>query len=168
MFPIKSSPIPTMCVVDGCDRRVRQSKDGSYYGCACSRHADAVRRARYPTAHLYKTIRWNAKQRGIPFLITREQWDEWCIRTGYAQRVGQGADDLTVDRKDSRMPYHINNIRAITRTNNSVKGCAERYEQRGWIYGPGGRKIKIAPTAVVAMNEEEKVSYYTNILIDRI
>jgi hypothetical protein len=71
--------------------------------------------------YLLKNLRGHAKDRGITFTITYEQWVEFCLRTGYHQQVGTDPNSATVDRIDPRFGYHADNIRVRSHAFNSER-----------------------------------------------
>lgn len=59
--------------------------------------------------------------RGIDFLLTFEEFQEFDRATNYVARMGSGPDNLTIDRIDSRKGYEVGNIRALTYEDNVSK-----------------------------------------------
>ena len=78
-------------------------------------------RERHPIRYLYANLKTNAKRRGKEFLLTFEEFHQFCIDTGYDKLKGTSACDLSVDRIDSSKGYFKENIRAITVSENSSK-----------------------------------------------
>lgn len=69
----------------------------------------------------YNSKKSDAKRRDIPFTITPGEWKQWCEETGYLELRGQGALDMTVDRKDPMIGYTYSNIQMLTRVDNNKK-----------------------------------------------
>jgi hypothetical protein len=63
----------------------------------------------------------NAKRRGKEFTLTLKQFEEFCNKTGYDEKKGITADSLTVDRIKDHLGYSVDNIQAITLSENVKK-----------------------------------------------
>jgi len=61
----------------------------------------------------YNNLKGRAKQRGIEFTLTFEQFRRFCVKTKYIQNKGRTVDSYTIDRKDPRKGYTIRNIRIL-------------------------------------------------------
>jgi hypothetical protein len=103
------------CLTPFCRRKARQQR---HFCCTCQ---DRKWRERNPLRYLLKNLRGHATARGITFTITYEQWVEFCLRTGYADKVGREPNSATVDRIDPRFGYHCDNIRVLTHAMNSER-----------------------------------------------
>lgn len=77
------------------------------------------------TRHVYYYWKSNCKRRGIPNIVTLEQFRKFCRDTGYIQKKGRKKRDLCIDRIRNDEGYHINNIRAITNIENLIKARKE-------------------------------------------
>lgn len=80
--------------------------------------------------YLWKNLKGHAKARGIEFTITLEQWEEFCLRTGYHLKHGREAGCLTVDRKDGIYGYHHWNIQVLTNSENAGKQYVPYFRQQ--------------------------------------
>ena len=78
-------------------------------------------RERNPLKYWYDTLKMNARRRGKPFTLTLEQFSEFCKRTGYDELKGKTANSLSVDRIKDHLGYSIDNIQAITLSENAAK-----------------------------------------------
>lgn len=78
-------------------------------------------RDKNPVKYLFQNLKTNAKRRGKLFLLTYEEFHEFCMQTGYDKLKGTNACDLSVDRIDASKGYFKENIRAITVSENSSK-----------------------------------------------
>lgn len=103
------------CITPFCRRKARNSR---HVCCTCQ---DRIWRANNPMRYLLKNLRGHAKQRGISFTITYEQWSAFCLKTGYHEAVGTAPCSATVDRIDSRFGYHADNIRVLSHAENSKR-----------------------------------------------
>lgn len=63
----------------------------------------------------------NAKRRRKEFTLTYKQFEEFCKRTGYNINKGRNAECLSIDRIDDKKGYTIDNIQAITISENITK-----------------------------------------------
>lgn len=72
-------------------------------------------------AYLLNNLRTHARARGKDFTITPEQWEAFCLRTGYHLNHGREAGGLTVDRRDESRGYNADNIQVLTNRENAAK-----------------------------------------------
>lgn len=66
-------------------------------------------------------IRQSAKKRSIQFDLTMESWIKFIKDSGYIEGRGREKNSLTVDRIDGNKGYTLDNIRVITKSENSSK-----------------------------------------------
>lgn len=78
---------------------------------------------RHPVTYALNAMRSRAKQRGIPFTLTLDEFKEFCKRTNYIERKGTSAGGMTVDRIDRNEGYHAWNIRCLEFMENSMQGA---------------------------------------------
>lgn len=109
------------CQASGCRNKTHGSKLCSTCRCRKSRLAD-------PYKYAYNNLKNRAKQRGILFTITPEQFREFCIKTKYIDYKDRESDGLTIDRIHNGLGYHLDNIRVLTKRDNVVKYI--RYDSR--------------------------------------
>lgn len=103
------------CCVKGCRNFAR------HWRTKCARHLQAEWRAAHPVSAAFAALRDHARERGIPFTITRVQFECFAKLSGYVEKKGNGAHCLTVDRIDNLKGYVPGNIQPMTRSENSVK-----------------------------------------------
>lgn len=72
--------------------------------------------------YVLNAIRNRAKQRGIPFTITRPEFEKFCQETGYMERRGHHEGGLSIDRKDHDKGYHIWNVQVMEFVENCTNG----------------------------------------------
>lgn len=77
---------------------------------------------RRPLTYVLNMLRNRAKQRGIPFTITLQEFEEFCAKTGYIEKRGHHPGGLTIDRKDHDKGYHIWNIQIMEFVENCTNG----------------------------------------------
>lgn len=87
----------------------------------CARCRAREFREKHPIAYLYNNTKHHARQRGIEFLLSKEEFRQFCEQTNYHLLKGRRGDAMTIDRRDSNGPYSIDNIQPLTHTENSTK-----------------------------------------------
>lgn len=105
----------TTCSTKRCRRTPREG------GRFCYRCEHQNRIKKNPIKYYYGVARRNAKRRGVPFLLTLEEYTEFVNRNGYMEMKGRDKYSLCMDRIDNNKPYQVDNIRAITMQANSWK-----------------------------------------------
>ena len=88
-------------------------------------------RERHVVRYTWENLCHHARARGIPVDLSLSSWAHFCRLSGYLERRGQGPDDLTVDRIEAGTrgqpgAYTETNIAFVTRSENAVKGNAEK------------------------------------------
>lgn len=114
-------PVPKRCATVFCLGKLRP-RDKYCSKCMMSRW-----KKKNPLKYTYSKLKNNAKRRGIPFLLTLEDWEVWCGLTGYLELRGIDGDSMTVDRiidydeSGNKMPYRYDNIQMLTLRDNRTK-----------------------------------------------
>jgi len=69
----------------------------------------------------YKDQKGKAKKRGIDFLLTFEEWDQWWLSNGVDKNIQIGfiKNALCMCRKGDTGPYMLNNIYCAPRSQNT-------------------------------------------------
>lgn len=81
----------------------------------------------FPYKWAYGKQRNNAKSRGVPFLLTFDEFKEFCIRTNILHGRGRTSESFHIDRIQdydrygNKMPYAIWNIQKLTNKENIMK-----------------------------------------------
>lgn len=101
-----------LCSVPGCLNH--RAKDRS----KCNVHFLRDYRSRNQVKYLYWNLKSNAKRRGKEFSLTYEEFEGFCVKTGYDKLKGTTASSMTIDRINPLEGYHKDNIRAITLSEN--------------------------------------------------
>lgn len=79
-----------------------------------------------PLKSAFKDLKKSARHRGIPFTLTLQEFDDFCLRSGYLAFKGCAPTALHVDRIDPTKGYSADNIQALTASENVAKGNRER------------------------------------------
>lgn len=127
-----------VCRVEGCTRPRKKERNSIALGRrlrsreVCAAHYSQFLRARNPVLYAYHACKGKAKRRGIPFLLTIEEFREFSARTGYVGERGRDGECLQLDRIDSRKGYTADNIQAVRASDHGRKSLRERNERRGY------------------------------------
>ena len=76
---------------------------------------------KYPVRYAYSNLKQNAKKRKKDFTLSLEQFEEFCKKTSYLEKVGKKRYHYSIDRIRSSEGYHIDNIQLLTVAQNSSK-----------------------------------------------
>lgn len=82
-----------------------------------------------PFTHAYRMLKCSAKNRGIPFSLTKQQFKKFCDETGYLMVKGKRSSDQTVDRIDNNKGYEDGNIQMLSSKSN-IQKFREELEQK--------------------------------------
>ena len=74
-----------------------------------------------PVVSYYHALKSRAKRRHINFTLTRNEFENFCLDTGYISKRLSGMD-ITIDRIKETGPYGVGNLQLLTRSDNSRKG----------------------------------------------
>jgi hypothetical protein len=103
-----------MCIAKGCKRKATGKQ-------LCNSCRAKDWRIKHPVEYAYNNLKNRAKQRGIPFEISIEDFKKFCHKTKYIQGKGRAADSLSVDRIDQSKGYVKGNLQALTLSDNIKK-----------------------------------------------
>lgn len=78
---------------------------------------------RQPATYVLNMLRHSARKRNLPFTLTLAEFKVFCQQSGYLERRGNQAGDLTIDRIDWNYGYSIDNIQVLTHEENSDQGA---------------------------------------------
>jgi hypothetical protein len=68
------------------------------------------------------TQRVNAKNRGIEWRLTFEQWRDWWLATGHIDERGKQRGQWVMARPGDRGAYELGNIKCILAESNAIEG----------------------------------------------
>lgn len=73
-----------------------------------------------PDLRKYKVHRTNAKQRGVEFKLTFDEWMSWWIATGHYHERGREVGKYVMARKGDQGAYELGNIECVQAQVNST------------------------------------------------
>jgi len=112
------------CPTPNCRNKVT----GNYQ---CSKCRSKKYREANPVKYAFNNLRNRARQRGVLFTITFEDFKEWCVKINYiGMAKGRGANSFTVDRRHNDVGYHLDNIQVLTRRENIIKYFSYDYRSK--------------------------------------
>lgn len=118
----KTNIVRGRCSVKHCTNKCK-GKMCNTCRCRKSRIEDPVRYA-------YNNLKNRAKQRGVIFTITLDQFRVWCKKVEYIGFAGRSSESYTIDRKHNDIGYHIDNIQAMTKADNIKKFFTYDYRSK--------------------------------------
>ena len=112
-----------ICVMHRC-RRVAESGKTRCHTCQ-----SRLKRIRNPLYYAFENLRRSARQRGIGFELSREEFAQFCMEHGYLEKKGPTSECMTIDRIDKNGSYRKDNIQPLSMHDNVAKGNAERHTE---------------------------------------
>ena len=70
-------------------------------------------------------MKQKAKQRGIDFSLTLEEFFILCRNTGYLEKYNRG-QNMTIDRRCNFQGYHFFNLQVLSNRKNASKGNSHK------------------------------------------
>lgn len=127
-FQFRQAKHPGRCPVKFCRRPSRADRAGRKPSAhrLCGRHSKAAWRLNHPTEHAFSNARHHARQRGIVWLITLDEFRLFVEGQGYVDGKGSFKLCLHLDRIDATKGYEVGNLQVLTCTANVTKGNQER------------------------------------------
>lgn len=86
-----------------------------------------ILKERHPITYWYNIIKQNAKRRGKPFLITKEDFKQFCEKTNYLELKGKNKNSMSIDCIINEKGYVKGNIRMLSLSENSIKRHVEDF-----------------------------------------
>lgn len=113
---LRARPTKGICAAKGCKNEIK-------HGTLCSTHRSQRSRLRDPIKYAFYCKRNRAKQRGIFWDLTLEQFTQFCHETEYMDKKGQTLGSYNVDRIiEGKTPgYTVNNIQILEKSDNIRK-----------------------------------------------
>lgn len=112
---LKDVRVVGICMAVGCEKKT--------HGKLCPTHRSTKARLADPVRYAFNCKRNRAKQRGIFWDLTLEQFREFCHETDYMDKKGKMAGSHDVDRiVEGKTPgYTITNIQLLDKVTNIKK-----------------------------------------------
>lgn len=95
-------------------------------GGRCHMHARRKQKEENPTRYYFDHLRNNARNRGIEFTLTIEEFREFCGRTKYLELKGRYGASATIDRIRNWEGYSYDNIQILSNSTNRRKQYIDR------------------------------------------
>lgn len=113
---IRVRPTPGVCAAKGCKNEIKT-------GTLCSTCRSRQSRLKDPIKYAFHCKRHRAKQRGIFWDLTLEQFTQFCHETEYMDKKGQTLGSYNVDRIiEGKTPgYTVDNIQILEKSDNIRK-----------------------------------------------
>lgn len=124
---LKKHTTPGICAVAYCKNKCK--------GKMCSTCRSRKSRLADPVRYAFNNLRNRAKQRGLIFTITLEQFREWCVKVEYIGFKGRSSTSYTIDRRYNDLGYHIDNIQVLEKRDNIIKFFTYDYRSKSAYVG---------------------------------
>lgn len=85
-----------------------------------------------PDKRAWQLHRNNAKQRGIEFKLTFEEWFCWWMETGHYMERGREVGKYVMGRKGDKGAYELGNIECVLANENSRAPHAGKPKSEEW------------------------------------
>jgi hypothetical protein len=95
-----------------------------------------------PMRYAFNNLKHHATERNITFTISFEYFVRFAKRSHYIEKKGNGAHNLTVDRRNNLLGYTVGNIQPMTREANTRK--ARKFDAIRLIKGWQGKKTDVS------------------------
>lgn len=120
---LKAYPKKGICAARGCKKEVTNTK-------LCSTHRSQQSRMKDPIKYAFYCKRHRAKERGIFWDLTLDEWREFCHETEYMNKKGRTIGSFDVDRiVEGKTPgYTKTNIQILEKVKNIKK--YKKYDQQ--------------------------------------
>lgn len=99
---------------------------GKKAGGLCYMHKARIWRERHPLQAAWHSLLSSAKGRGIPVLLTFDDFAFWAVRTELLRGRGIYKTSWHIDRIESSGPYSLDNIQVLTNSANAEKENTRR------------------------------------------
>ena len=120
MKRVKGKKAKELCPISRCRNLVRVGHK------ICSKHEMRIWRQANPEKAVYGNLKHNARQRGIIFTLSFDDFLSIIEGTEYMTRRGKGPGFLQIDRKNATKGYVPGNCCVVESTFNTSKGNYER------------------------------------------
>lgn len=104
------------CCAYGCKSKPNEKKCGM-----CHKHYHIYRRIKDPVYDRFVNFKGNALRRKKEFVITLQEFRDFCQEKGYIIKKGMRGRNCSIDRIDNKLGYSIGNIQILTMNRNLEK-----------------------------------------------
>lgn len=115
MFKIIKNKNKNLCVAYRCPKN-KTEKDRF-----CAKHSKKYQKYKNPYKYTFHQKKYRAKERGISWDLTLEEFIEFCEETNYMELKGKTGESASIDRKDPKIGYTRENVQILSLANNSKK-----------------------------------------------
>lgn len=115
MFKIAKNKKPHLCVAYAC------KNNKSKYDRFCSKHSKRFQKFKNPVKYTFNNKKNRAKQRGIEWGLSLEEFTEFCEENNYMELKGRRAESMSIDRKDPKIGYFKGNLQPLSLSDNTKK-----------------------------------------------
>lgn len=103
------------CAIKFCRGNVTRRNHSPY----CSKCATRRFKESHPIKYAFNKLRCRARERGKEFSLTLDQYEQFCLETGYDKLKGKHSYSMSINRKNNALGYSIDNIESVTLSHNS-------------------------------------------------
>lgn len=90
--------------------------------CGCFREGEISRKLK-PCWEAYQSHKFSAKDRGIEFLLTYDEWYKIWLDSGHLSERGKRKGQYVMARYGDIGPYSVENVKIISFAENTREGC---------------------------------------------
>lgn len=121
------------------------TKESAKHRSLCHTCRSAEYSRKFPIECAFKNLKSNAKRRKKKFLLTIDEFREFCVKTDYIVGKGISKESYHIDRIDEEGAYELSNIQILTNSENKKKNLI-------WIRGQRGEstfKVEIQKEIII-------------------
>lgn len=87
----------------------------------CAKHSHRYQKWKNPIKYTFHQKRGRAKERGIEWNLTLDEFIQFCEENDYMNKKGRTASAASIDRIKSHIGYEVGNIQILSLSANSKK-----------------------------------------------
>ena len=92
----------------------------------CSKHRKRMSKENDLVAYTYYILQSNARRRKKEFVLTLEEFRDFCKETNYIELKGRFGKCMSIDRKNPNKGYSKDNIQIMSVSNNCAKQHSDK------------------------------------------
>lgn len=112
---IPSKKLKGLCVAHGCTKK-HGTKDRF-----CSTHTHRYQKYKNPYKYTFNQKKNRAKERGIEWKLTLQEFIDFCEEHNYMETKGRRATSASIDRIDPNKGYEKGNLQILSLSANTKK-----------------------------------------------